>query len=508
QPARPVTRVTRHQLAPGEAWTTTIESLGPKQQRHVALEVSQTPPIDLGRRLDQLIHYPYGCLEQTVSAAFPQLYIGRLVTLDAEQSAEIERNVQAAIERIRQFQLPGGALSLWPVASGGFWTSTPRREADAWATSYAGHFLLEAKRAGYRIPAEVLQNWEKAQRETARAFDGDTDTALILQAYRLKTLALGGAPDLGAMNRLRETSRLPALARWLLAAAYHHAGRPEAGHDLVIDAPTTFSDYRELGGSYGSEIRDQAIVLETLQLLNRVDDAEPVVHSISTALSSDRSMTTQSIATALRALALNTGRLGEPWTFSLGIDDARARDRECSAAVYREDLDSSAQRFELANPSDRMLYAVLSIRGTPARAEEHNAEQGLRLETLFLATNDEPVEIERLEHGADIDIVVTLTNEEGRRLENLALTLPVADAWEIRSVDTDTVVDHVDIRDDRIDLFLDMDSDESLEVTVSVTAVFKGRFYLPMVTAEAMYDPSIAARLRGRWIDVVAPGAE
>ncbi len=506
RPARPVTTVKRHRMSPGAPWHTAVALPENKTDRHLRLEVSRVPPMDLGRRLDQLIHYPYGCLEQTVSAAFPQLYLGRIVTLGPDREAEVEKNISAALERLRKFQLPAGGMSLWPVASGGFWASAPRYEVDPWVTTYAGHFLLEAKRAGYRVPGEVLQHWETYQRKTARLFTSDTDADIVLQAYRLQTLALGGAPELGAMNRLRETPRLPAIARWELAAAYALAGRPEAGQALVADAPMMFQPYRELGGNYGSEVRDQAIVLEALRALDRQEGAADMVEKLSSALSSDRPLSTQSTAFALMAIARNIGKTDTRWTFDVTQEGEKTVHVEAVKAVVERDLSPLSGNLTVINTSEETLYAALFIRGIPARDEEKAASQGLILKTFFEDGDGENIDPTQLDQGMDFRYIVELSNpEDGRRLENLALSIPVAEGWEIRSIETEGILDHQDVRDARVDLFFDLAAGQTLSTGISITAAFKGRFYLPMVTAEAMYDPSVAARVPGRWVAVEGP---
>ncbi len=506
RPARPVTTVKRHRITPGGEWHTTIDLPREKTGRSARLEVSRVPPMDLGRRLDQLIHYPYGCLEQTVSAAFPQLYLGKIVELGPDRTTEIEKNIGGALERLRLFQLPSGGLSLWPVASGGFWASTPRHEVDDWATTYAGHFLLEAKRAGYRVPGEVLQHWESYQRDAARTFDSDRDSDIILQAYRLQTLALAGAAELGAMNRLREVPRLPVVARWQLAGAYALAGRPDAGQDLIADAPMHFEPYTELGGNYGSDVRDRAIVLDALGFLGLKDGAADLIEKLSGALGSDRPLSTQSSAFALMAIARNTGDAGSKWAFTFDQEGRDTVHVEGTKAIVERELQTQGGSLALTNTSDETLYAALFIQGIPARDQEKAASQGLKLETLFEDGEGDELDPRRLNQGMDLRYIVELKNPKGgRSLENLALSIPVAEGWEIRSVETEGALDHQDVRDARVDLFFDLDSGESLTATISVTATFKGRFYLPMVTAEAMYDPSIATREPGRWVVVEAP---
>ena len=88
------------------------------------------------------------------------------------------------------------------------------------------------------------------------------------QAYRLFTLALAGQPEKGAMNRLRESKEIPQLSRWLLAAAFATTGRPEVAEDL-LDVRNTSTEPEYYDYYYGSDIRDKAIILYTLTLLEK-----------------------------------------------------------------------------------------------------------------------------------------------------------------------------------------------------------------------------------------------
>ncbi len=189
----------------------------------VTLEVSRTPPLDLGRRLGYLLRYPHGCVEQTVSSAFPQLYLGKLLELSAEQQNRVETNVKAALERLQAFQTSGGGFGYWPGDD----------DPSDWVTSYAGHFVLEAKARG--LPgaagdAGAVDALPAAAGRGPGCRVGDGPSSI--QAYRLFTLALAGAPELGAMNQLREQESLPVTARWRLAATYELAGQPEAADAL------------------------------------------------------------------------------------------------------------------------------------------------------------------------------------------------------------------------------------------------------------------------------------
>lgn len=503
QPAQPVTSTRSFEMAAGASTKIEIAPPATLEGASLSLELSPFPSIDLDRRLDQLIHYPYGCLEQTTSAAFPQLYLSRLVELSDSRQKEIQKNVSSAIEKIRQFQLPEGGLSLWPVASGGF-AGSSHRDVDAWATSYAGQFLLEAKRAGYRIPSELLEKWENFQRTRARSAPVAGDSQIIAQAYRLQTLALAGAPELGAMNRLRETPRLPDLARWQLASAYALAGRLDAGQDLVRKANIRLESKTELGGNYGSPLRDRAVVLESLQLLGRRSEIPSLLEAISDDLSSVDRLSTQSIAFALAAVAHTTKTNAEEWGCSLSLDEGKSIEARTKAPMLQRKLPVGTRLLYLENSSGTRLWGVLSDRRIPARSEEKDVSQGLKLSVDFLDGEEDSIDVGRVSQGEDF--IYSLRVEGGKRhLENLALSVPVAEGWEIRSVEADGDVDYRDIRDARVDVFFGLDAGESLDIRIRLTASFLGRYYLPMARAEAMYAPEIAARKAGQWVEVVEP---
>lgn len=90
----------------------------------------------------------------------------------------------------------------------------------------------------------------------------------LTQAYRLYTLALANSPELGAMNRMKENKNLSVAAKWRLAAAYFYAGHQETARSIINNLQTKIDNYNELNYTYGSPERDEAMILETLTLLN------------------------------------------------------------------------------------------------------------------------------------------------------------------------------------------------------------------------------------------------
>src|SRR5690606_4544063 len=301
-----------------------------------------------------LIQYPYGCLEQITSAVFPQLYLSSLMKLSDERKKEIQDNIHAAIHRLSGYQLPSGGFAYWP---GNFY-SAQERLRDSWTTSYAGHFLIEAKGLGFAVPDTMLTSWVRHQRIAAQSWDGSSDEQRLDQAYRLYTLALAREPESGAMNRLREHEQLPPVARWMLAAAYKLAGLQQAADALTRGLGTDVQTMSEWPQIFGSQLRDQAMMLSALVTLQRDDQAEALADEISRALRSDAWYSTQSTAFALMAMAHYIGlEQFAPYTFEYAID-GRASSVSVDAPMYRTSLDSVADRgatVRVHNPTQRRL---------------------------------------------------------------------------------------------------------------------------------------------------------
>src|SRR5690606_13789336 len=106
------------------------------------------------------------------------------------------------------------------------------------------------------------------------------------------------------MNRLREDGELSVTATWMHSAAYANVTQYEAAKELVAGLNTNVKSYRELSYSYGSAVRDKALILETLVLLNDRTKAFEVLKEISQELSDpQRWMSTQESAMCLKAVA-------------------------------------------------------------------------------------------------------------------------------------------------------------------------------------------------------------
>lgn len=514
-----VTNVYETVMQSGQEWSQSFSPVGMFGTNEGILEVSSIPPINLGQRLKYLIRYPYGCIEQTISGGFPQLYVNKLMELDDGQKERIPKNITATIDRLKQFQTAEGGFGYWPGAD------SPSR----WGTTYAGHFLLEAKALGYTVPNSLLNRWINFQKKVAKKWNPserhysyyDRNGHQLDQAYRLYTLALAKEPDLATMNRMRETKNLSLQTKWRLAAAYAEAGKPEVARELIQNLETRVDDYQELSYTYGSGVRDRAMILETLNLIGDKAAAATVVKYLSEQMSSNQWFNTQAISYTLLAIGKYVGdnsvEEGLNFAYQLGNrNNVNAGSKQALMQIEVPVDQSTARSVSIKNTSKGVLFARLILQGQPVAGEESKAESNLKLVASFKDLQGNNIDPSTLPQGTDFiaEVKVTHPGTRGVPFKEMALDQIFPSGWEILNTRMDGVQNfsavsratYQDFRDDRVNTFFDINEGQSQIYRVQLNAAYQGRFYLPAVSCEAMYDNSIYAREPGQWVEVVGRG--
>lgn len=490
-------------------WEVIFDPQGMAGTNEATLEISRIPPVDFGKRLNYLIRYPHGCIEQTTSSAFPQLFVGDVMELDQEREKNIQTNINGAIKRIEKFITSSGGLSYWPG----------HEDANSWGTNYGYHFLLEAQKKGYYVSSNVMDRINRFQRQRARTWTENNEyyRSDLIQSYRLYTLALANSADLGAMNRLRERENLSIQAKWRLAAAYVLAGQPEAGNDIVEGASTEVEEYRELSRSYGSSIRDRAMILEALSLLKRNQDASLVARSVSQELSSQRWLSTQTTAYGLIAISKfleesgSSGDINASYTLN-GRREGKIGSQAFITEINLKMNELSENKLEFKNESEGTLFARLILKGTPLLGDDITNSNSLNQKIRYTDLDGNSIDPEKIEQGSDFIAEVTISNPGLRgNYEEMALSQIFPSGWEIRNTRMDDAsfseptasFEYQDIRDDRIYTYFDLRAKQSKTFRVQLNASYAGKFYLPSLTTYAMYDETISARNAGKWVNVV-----
>ena len=483
----------------------------------IKLEVSRIPSVDISRRFDFLYNYQHHCTEQLTSKALPLLFVAQFKTIDKTEAEKIKTNVQEAIRQIYGRQLPNGGFVYWPGNA----------VADEWISSYAGMFLTLAQEKGYAVHANVLNKWKRFQRAAAQNWRMPQEASgwqqwqsELQQAFRLYTLALAGVPEYGAMNRMKEQTGLSIQAKWRLAAAYALTGKMKPAEELVYNVETTVSPYSSMNQIYGSSDRDEAMILETLILMNRERDALQQAKVVSKNLSQEDWFSTQSTAFALMAMGRLAEKLSGTLDFVWSWNDKQQPAVKSAKAVFEKEIATTPKSgtVSVKNQGKGALSVDLITRTQLLNDTLPAISDNLRMDIRYANLNGTPLSVNDIIQGTDFMAITSISNISGTSdYTNLALTHIIPSGWEIyneRMVAPETEnaaadgsgqsvskYSYQDIRDDRVLTYFNLRRGETKVFTVRLQATYAGNFILPAVQCEAMYDVNVQARSKaGRTI--------
>jgi uncharacterized protein YfaS (alpha-2-macroglobulin family) len=482
------------------------------------IKIGPTPTAQLGTALEYLLQYPYGCLEQTTSRAFPLLYVRELARREGVELARdrlVDDYVNGAIDRITAMILPEGGLSFWP---GGGW-------GYAWTTVYAAHFLVEAKNTGYNVDSAVL---DTLLTHLSRIAAGVTLSGYAARAefkdqtYALYVLSQAGKPDLGALlysaDRLAKSAD-PATAsgmrvtaddesRALLAGALFIAGqRTKANEIFAVDFTPATAAARQ---QFWSPVRQDAVALLVLMDVQPTHRSVPgLMDSVAKSATSGRWSNTQENAFALMALGKAYKRLGggkEYWgTFTAGDTTEKKFNSVIVATIDSTGEEWIGKELNFSVTGAGTAFVGLTVEGIKAGTIPEKSDQ-LTISRRLLDPQGQAIDLQNIRQGdlVIVEITVTAKFTEGR-LENLAVVDLLPAGLEVENprlmnaasslswMTGRSEPEHLDVRDDRILFFGSVWAKQPTRFYYAARAVTRGTFTLPHVFAEAMYDPAFRA---------------
>jgi uncharacterized protein YfaS (alpha-2-macroglobulin family) len=468
------------------------------------LAVSRSPVLELTDHLRYLVSYPYGCTEQTVSAAFPQLYYGDLADLmglnQRQNKLNANTNIIEAIRKIKMRQLYNGAVTLWDNEG----------TEDWWATIYAAHFLLEAKRAGFDVDNSLIETMlsyiagHLKNRELINYYYNRNENRKIAPkeiAYGLYVLALAGRSNVSAMNYYKSTQGVLALdSKYLLAAAYATAGDKKSFNTML---PSSFSGEESVpqtGGSYYSDVRDEAIAL------NALIDVDPgnaqigvMAKHVSDKLKSRYWLSTQERAFAFLAL----GKLARSANKSDVTAEIKVNGKtiaRISNGQWRGDAAVlKGNNIQIETKGTGRLYYYWVSEGISSSGKYKDEDNYIKVRKRFYDRYGNPISGNTFKRNDLIIVGISLENAYTTEVDNVVITDLLPAGFEIENPRTKEIpgMDWIknaseptalDVRDDRIHFFVDLRGYKPQIYYYAVRAVSPGNYKMGPVSADAMYN--------------------
>ena len=471
-----------------------------------SITFSAMPQISLAGGLRYLVRYPYGCVEQTVSSAFPLLYLADVAEFaDPEtfRKTDPQAFAQAGVDRLLAMQTATGGFAMWPgYGSDGTFP---------WGSVYAAHFLVEARNAGYDVPEDALKDALSHLAERCLSGYSTSDDEIPVKAYACCVLALAGKPNRSWTWRLYEDrEHLPAYSRCHVAAALATMGdRKTALAMLAEDRPEKLKvrAVPEQAGMLDSPAREVAIQLAAYLDAAPDHPSVPVLARRLQSLARDgRWATTQENAFALLALGRYVRRTN--WRDARYEAEATANGRQLARFTQDDKpvielTDASGTEVRVKVAGTGMLHYCCQAEGVPVEGQPA-VDRHLKVRRQLLARDGKPLDPLKIPHGAIVIMEIAITSEHSVRnlvvsdllpacfeIENPRIASSDSLAWADESRGNCIRPDRVEMRDDRLLLFTDINSGRESIYRYVARAVTRGRFTLPAITASCMYDPDV-----------------
>jgi uncharacterized protein YfaS (alpha-2-macroglobulin family) len=471
------------------------------------VRVSPIPIVQFAGKLEHLLHYPYGCLEQTTSSAFPLIYLGDIAkALDPELldpkkgHADPATLVQAGIRRIATMQLPGGGFSLWQG----------EQTVHPWGSVYATHFLVEARRAGHPVEDNLYRNaltWLAGEVKAKGTYGSEE---LERTVYGLYVLSRAAKADLGTMDfiRQKQMKNLSPESRALLAAAYASAGNPRATQSLAANLGDVAEIQRQTGGNFDSAIRNRALLLLALM------DADPrspkipaLIDRLARDAKTDEWWTTQEESFTLLALGqfIQHQAKQPPYSGTLFVGGKKIGTFGNQTLTFPPIVGNGPVRLQMDGgyKTGAAFYSVMT-RGVVKDDAFQPASQGMEIQREFLDRDGKAISLDNVRQG-DLIAIKTKVRSVSGAIQNVVIVNLLPSGLEVENprlqsteqlpwvTDANLQPRYMDLRDDRILLFADLPADSWQTFYTLVRAVAPGQFRLPPVQVEAMYNPAIRA---------------
>ncbi len=465
-----ITTVKQQMIKAGGSFNSTLQAPGSSNQQ-IRMEVSNVPSLNITGRTSQLIQYPHGCAEQITSKAMAQMFLKDFSAVTMSQKNEINKNVNAVIQKLAKYQTNDGGMAYWPGSA----------FADQWVSAYVLMFLDRASKKGYfvnnamksdlkRYVSLQVRNWKSS------GYEYECQTV----AYSLYVLAAYGSPEKSTMNRMKESAKsLSSTTLGYLAAAYAMIGQKKVANELR-------SQQKGLAWQWC----DNSVTDLLVQSLLDDTNAGKTATTVRNRLASNKWLSTSEIALSLYAMNMYYQKNGtaSDMNFVVNMNKKEFANVSTNMMSWSDVLANGKSSVDLSvnNKGKGTLYVTTISEGTAVQEPVTAVSNGLSVTVSY------DKDVTSIAQGETCCVVYTITNTSGSQLKNIAVTSILPAGFETLAVQDNSAVDYKDIRDDRILLYINtLGRNEQVTIRASLSATYAGIYYMPAVTAECMYNNSI-----------------
>lgn len=527
RPAYPAVVETFQEVLQDSPWNVPAGTMATTmlEGREGRLQLTSTPPLNLSKQIEYLRAYPYGCAEQTVSGLYPSLYanndlLAKLGIKSTQTDEERRAAIDVGIGRLLGMQRSNGSFGLWSSES----------QEEYWLTAYVSDYLLRARERGFSVPSDSLdkairrlQTYVQNSSEISPYYTNSTEaTRFATQAYTSYILARSKQAPLGALRALydRRDNAPSGLALIQLSAALKLMGDNDRAEQALKEGLAKGrkrpSNYWWIG-DYGSDVRDDALILALLQEHNLASQTviSERIFKLSNRVANQRWLSTQErnsiFLAGYRTLLLPE----QSWAADVTIAGKQYNLTDTKPSMKFSDEEMrNITTLVVANKTPTIsLYQTLDLSGYPKEAPKASSSDGLYVTKEYLNANGSPLDLKNVKSGDLVIVRIKLKTKErisdallvdflpaGLELENQNLANASASLNDAAATIKDSLksmqqarIEHQEFRDDRYVLQLDLGynySNLATDIVYLARAVTPGEYLVPQAIVESMYRPN------------------
>ena len=501
-----------------------------ERDRLVTVTVGNHMYPELGARMEYLIDYPHGCVEQTTSSTLPLLAARDILPrlgFFRFKPEQIDKMALAGLERLASMRTSSGGLAYWP---GGY-------DPDVYGTAYAMRAVALADKQGIKAPGNLLEGMKNYLAEKITD-DYGYRSVEVKASVALALSEVDALPESTADMLYDTVPEQGVFGKASLALALSTLPQQDERVTALLDeleksfdetGKVTVEPVKNNFYYYGSSTRSRAQTALALAKLRPQSMLLPTL--INRLISETDSYTTQSTAFSLIALrehVVGSQQIDAPMRATLDgvplkpdFDESKAMG--AGAKRFKIPFSMVAGRRGLlrieSGLEEPVTYMIDSKWRRPFENEKTlmatSSARGPEVYRYYSDAKGEAVDPAKIEPGQVVRVAVLarmpVDELERDRLGFLAMTDRIPAGFEPIQPDLWTVsrpaeltdahplyelmryggatANHVELRDDRVHLYFDRIWDEFVAGTYLMRATTPGRFVSPPAMAELMYEP-------------------
>ncbi len=441
--------------------------------------------------------YPYGCTEQIVSRSFAVLALHTLPDFGVTEE-EAMGSFQRAQKVLRARQTEDGSFGLWAAND----------VTSDFITAYAMHYLTEAREAGYPVDQALFDNGMQALKAMAGADPNYEHTTTWAAAYAIYVLTRNGVVTTPYVNSLRAPGVLKGDWRQgavgvFLSGAYAIMKQAPEARSLLNDSFSVVWK-GSMANDYYSSLAQGSLCL-FMASRHLPDSAGSLAERAIERMAADlQTGAYNTIASSYAVLGLTAYVSSSNQNASRGLSiqrrvgDAWEALKLSGQAVMRTEVPYGSSAVKISNTTGNTVYYQVSESGFDLTPPSETVRAGLEAFREYTDEKGRPASTVGIGQELTVHVKIRTVDSSNPTVKNVAIIDMLPSGFEIVSdLSGDTplgqgslAVDNVEPREDRLLIFCTAESSVK-DYTYKIRSVNKGKFAVPPVMAESMYDRKI-----------------